>query len=137
MTTATHMDSRIIKCGTCGTRLYGKGSPCHTCHAFAMKELSRDWTAQARCREVDPDLWYPEQSVVVNPMVDIICGNCPVKRQCLEAGLHEIHGVWAGYRPADREELRRRVNGLKPEARKAIVEQAAILGRTTFLRITE
>lgn len=31
-----------------------------------------------------------------------LCGPCPVKAQCLEAGRHETYGVWGGLTPPER-----------------------------------
>ncbi len=67
----------------------------------------QDWTADSVCREVDPDLWFPEQGQNA-AWAKRICGSCPVTDQCLEAALarDERFGVWGGLTEREREQLR-------------------------------
>lgn len=131
------MDSQIVVCRACGSRLFARGSACLTCRALIRKDLGYDWTQDAVCAQIDPDLWYPEDGQNVSTLVDRTCASCPVRRECLLAGLHETHGVWAGYRPKDREQLRKRLWNAKPETRNAVLAKAATYGRQLFLRIKE
>lgn len=64
---------------------------------------SHEWTAEALCASLDPDLWFStnEQDIAV---AKDICGWCPVLQQCaaraveLEGSLSHgyRYGVWAG-----------------------------------------
>lgn len=68
-----------------------------------------DWMTDARCAEVDPDLWFPEIGSPA-PEAKKICGSCPVAAQCAELAVtnNERHGIWAGLSARDRQQLRMR-----------------------------
>lgn len=67
-----------------------------------------DWTTDAACaKSDDPDLFYPETKGP-HRAARAVCQACPVRVQCLEAGMDERHGVWGGTSPQERQELRRR-----------------------------
>jgi len=78
-----------------------------------------DWRAQGACVSADPELFFPIASsglaMVQLRRAKVICGRCPVRRQCLEFALSmpDVHGVWGG--TSDRERGRmlaaRRENG--------------------------
>lgn len=59
------------------------------------------WREQGRCRDVDPDLFFPSQEDTTNPAIRI-CGRCDVQALCLRAALtasgkkpsHAVVGVW-------------------------------------------
>lgn len=55
------------------------------------------WMANARCRDMDPDIFFPSDGLGVEA-AQKICAECPVAEQCLEYALtHRIdHGVWGG-----------------------------------------
>lgn len=61
------------------------------------------WMTDAACREVDPDLFYPEKAGPNNAAKQI-CDGCDVKAKCLEYALKapERHGIWAGLNPHKR-----------------------------------
>lgn len=71
--------------------------------------------AQVRisCRESDPDAWFPDED---NPlgnkytMAKRLCAKCPVRDLCLEFALvnDELHGLWGGLTPRERQRLRAR-----------------------------
>lgn len=56
-----------------------------------------DWERDALCREVDPDLFFPEKGEP-STQAKRICAQCPVRRQCLDKALErgERHGIWGG-----------------------------------------
>jgi hypothetical protein len=70
-----------------------------------------DWMEDARCAQVDPELWHPEGSGggAYNEALRI-CRRCPVQRQCAdfsariegEASKRDRHGLWAGQPPRER-----------------------------------
>ncbi len=73
-----------------------------------------EWTEQASCAQVgQPDLWFPEQSRTdVAAAAKAICARCHVRRRCLDYALEiectgaMLHGIWGGYTPKDRAQLR-------------------------------
>jgi WhiB family redox-sensing transcriptional regulator len=126
------MESKLTRCRPCGSLLPAASSVCHTCRALIAKDLGSEWTHQAVCAQIDPELWFPENGQNVSPTVDATCASCPVRRECLRVGLHEPHGIWAGFRPDDRERLRARLWNATPEARNTVTDSAAILGRASI-----
>lgn len=49
------------------------------------------------CHAADPDLWFAENPADLE-RAKVLCGDCPVRRQCLAAALDraEPWGVWGG-----------------------------------------
>jgi WhiB family redox-sensing transcriptional regulator len=60
------------------------------------------WMEQALCAQIDPEIFYPEDSyggVLGHKQVataKAICESCPVKGECLEYGMSEEWGIWGG-----------------------------------------
>lgn len=86
-----------------------KSSRCWKC--FVLYEPVR-WRDFARCRGLDPELFYPE------PYEDpkeakAVCRDCAVRSLCLEWALahREKHGVWGGESEAGRRRILRRRAG--------------------------
>lgn len=83
--------------------------------AIPMKLLplgggDRSWMDQAVCREVDPELFFPESAFeeASGPAVEI-CQKCPVRVECAGYGASEPWGIWGGISEyARRKHLRRR-----------------------------
>lgn len=70
------------------------------------------WMEQAKCRDADPDLFYPENGKFQNPEVKTairICRTCPVIHDCLIWALKtgDSHGVLGGMTPQQRTRYRR------------------------------
>jgi len=71
------------------------------------------WQFYAACRDYPADMWFPADNqpwrIVAAKQ---ICRGCPVRTECATAGLTEIHGIWGGQTPPERqrcrEELQRR-----------------------------
>lgn len=63
------------------------------------------WQILGLCSKADPDAWFPEDDdySAVKP----VCWKCPVQPYCLEAGIREKWGMWAGYTPSERWKLRK------------------------------
>lgn len=63
------------------------------------------WRADARCRGLNPGLFYPERGDSAREPKEI-CRECPVQAECLEYALtnHEKFGVWGG--ASERERIR-------------------------------
>lgn len=74
---------------------------------------SLDWQTEARCRETDPDAFYPEvddpnQRATV-AAAKRVCAGCPVRVECLDYALahREPHGIWGGHTVVERRHLQR------------------------------
>lgn len=71
--------------------------------------MNRDWMAEALCAQTDPEIFFPEKGGNYND-ANKVCGNCPVRRQCVdyaqvvERGLAYPyrHGAWGGTSPRGR-----------------------------------
>lgn len=69
-----------------------------------------DWMDDARCAQVDPNLWHADGSGNGYGDALQICRRCPVQRQCAdfsaslegEASKRDRHGLWAGQSPRER-----------------------------------
>ena len=64
----------------------------------------------ALCRQVDGNLWFPEQGASLNPARKI-CASCTVRIACLDYAITtgQTDGVWGGMGPTERkEEIKRR-----------------------------
>lgn len=60
------------------------------------------WTERAACREVDPDLWFPERGDAEARKAAVrICATCPVVEPCREAGAGQL-GIWGGQTERER-----------------------------------
>ena len=64
-----------------------------------------DWYDHAACRGAT-DIFYSSRGTSSAPALKI-CAGCPVRDECLSAGMHERHGVWGGTTPRHRVRLRR------------------------------
>jgi len=60
--------------------------------------MNLSWRKQARCRGVDPGVFYPVSDEDEASEAKEICAECPVREPCLEYALtvREKHGVWGG-----------------------------------------
>ena len=61
------------------------------------------WQEQARCREHDPELFFPEKGGSSRE-AKRICSECPVRIECLNYALRrdERYGVWGGMSERER-----------------------------------
>lgn len=72
-----------------------------------------DWVDRARCREIDPELFFPVGST--GPAADqaqearTVCQMCTVRSECLEWALEtgQDSGVWGGIAEEERRSMRR------------------------------
>lgn len=76
-----------------------------------MNDDEFDWRLEAKCRGVDPDLFFPERGASLAAAKQV-CFECPVRMPCLEYALdnREVHGVWGGISERGRRALRRERN---------------------------
>ncbi len=62
------------------------------------------WREQAACKDMDPEIFFPEKiplRAVKNAAVAraiIVCSECPVKEECLRYAQEnkEYQGIWGG-----------------------------------------
>jgi WhiB family transcriptional regulator, redox-sensing transcriptional regulator len=82
-----------------------------------MEESPDDygWMLRAKCRGVRPSEFFPSDGVGVE-FAQRICGNCPVRMECLEYALkfRIEHGVWGGASERERRRILRRRRQLNP-----------------------
>ena len=66
-----------------------------------------DWQLQALCREVSPELFFPNYGERKTDALRI-CHSCPVEDECLAYALkyREPHGIWGGATEEDRRRMR-------------------------------
>jgi WhiB family redox-sensing transcriptional regulator len=64
-------------------------------------ELS--WRESALCRQVDPELFFPEKGELGAPAKQV-CARCEVRAECLTEALHrrERYGIWGGLSTGER-----------------------------------
>ncbi len=73
-------------------------------------EEDQAWRDAARCRGLDPDLFYPTRGGDPEP-ARAVCRQCPVRTHCLAAAIvgGEKFGTWGGLTELERRRLRRLV----------------------------
>ena len=80
---------------------------------LAGAKSPRDWRDEAACRDIDPDLFFPEGTI--GPARDQadqakrVCQSCPVRTPCLRFALwHGLgFGVWGGVTGEERRFIQR------------------------------
>ena len=65
-----------------------------------------EWHRRAACSGMDVDLWFPVRGDTIPPAARAVCAKCPVRSECLEAGLREKHGIWSGTSERQRRGIR-------------------------------
>ena len=63
------------------------------------------WRANAACRGLSPQLMFTERAEGT-AQAKALCATCPVKAECLEAGMNEHFGIWGGLSEKQRKKLR-------------------------------
>jgi WhiB family transcriptional regulator, redox-sensing transcriptional regulator len=85
-----------------------------------------NWRSAGACLSADPDLFFPisstgpaEQQVARAKM---ICAGCGVRRECLDFALShdQVHGIWGGTTPEDRQRDRRRKRRAAAAAKRKV-----------------
>lgn len=72
-----------------------------------------DWRHRAKCREVDPELFFPigntGPALLQIEEAKAVCRQCPVMESCLEWALStgQDAGVWGGMSEDERRALKR------------------------------
>jgi WhiB family redox-sensing transcriptional regulator len=73
----------------------------------AKAALTKEEWQEARCAEVDPELFFPEQGAAVTAAKKI-CRTCEIRERCLEVALanNEEFGIFGGLSAVERQRLR-------------------------------
>lgn len=84
-----------------------------------------DWRRAARCRDEDPELFFPIGYDTSPALLQIaeakaVCAQCQVRRECGDYAdkAERDHGIYGGHTPQERETRRRR-QAREMERRKA------------------
>jgi WhiB family transcriptional regulator, redox-sensing transcriptional regulator len=82
--------------------------------AADLAAIENDWRDQARCAEVDGELFFPEKGGSTREARKI-CAGCEVRAECRDYALEsrEPWGLWGGLSERERRHL------LKDQGRKA------------------
>lgn len=75
-----------------------------------MTTRNLDWKADAACRDLDLDLFFPDSEADSAPAL-AVCAVCTVRQACLDFALRtrQNDGVWGGHTETERKRLRRRM----------------------------
>ena len=91
-----------------------------TATARSACDLRPDWRYEAACRDVDPELFFPDGDIrsarAQVKTAKLICRGCPVSATCLSWALAMGHedGIWGGLTEDERRRLRHRGRRLLP-----------------------
>jgi WhiB family redox-sensing transcriptional regulator len=75
-----------------------------------------DWRAEAACRSLPTEWWYPHDGMHHKYTVRArsVCERCPVREECLIAALRRNEdGIWGGYNIKERRRLNREYQVMK------------------------
>jgi WhiB family redox-sensing transcriptional regulator len=70
---------------------------------------------EARCRDVDPEAFFPlPRDVVGQRMAKAVCDRCHVAAHCLAYALTEgVSGIWGGTTDWERDKMRARLRRVR------------------------
>lgn len=73
-------------------------------------KLNEEWMAQANCKDMDLDLFFPELGANYDPFVKEVCLACPVIEQCAWYAneTSSESGMFGGMTPFERRTWRRK-----------------------------
>ncbi len=83
--------------------------------ALALANADYSWRSRAICRDTDPDLFFPVgttgHALVQIDRAKQVCGECPVRVECLEFALetNQDSGIWGGTSEEERRAIRRQM----------------------------
>jgi WhiB family redox-sensing transcriptional regulator len=79
-----------------------------TPNLYARTFVRADWMADAQCKGMEVDLFFPERGRDVSK-ARAVCAECPVQAQCrdyaIDQGIH--HGIWGAMSERQRRSVRR------------------------------
>ncbi|MGW1915852.1 WhiB family transcriptional regulator [Streptomyces sp. NPDC002076] len=102
-----------------------------------------DLFAQAPCRRLDPELFFPvgEGFAAAQQVrrAKAVCAGCPVRRACLREALRlgDTEGIWAGMTAAERRELHQLARAQAPLSRVTRAALELLAGRPARMRNAE
>ena len=106
------LDSTPIgECLSCGSTSRVVNRVCEPCRQDVPPYFYRPWHERAACRVQDSAPWHTETYSInrKHPLASYSvrvakagCAVCPVRRQCLMAGLVTHEGIWGGTLPEER-----------------------------------
>ena len=103
-----------------------------TCRPTRDAARNTDWMADGLCRQVDPDLFFPDGRgaavAIQNEKAKAVCEGCPVKAVCLEWAINtgQSAGVWGGMSEDERRPLRQDVMAKRSGTTRCLEAQAFI-----------
>ena len=73
-----------------------------------MTTETPDWTKDALCPQVDPELFFPAKQGDSPRAAKSICATCPVRQECLDQALADpsLEGIWGGTTFRERQIIR-------------------------------
>lgn len=83
--------------------------------SLTLANADYTWRRNAICRDTDPDLFFPVgttgYALVQIDKAKQVCGECPVKVDCLQYALdtNQDSGIWGGTSEEERRAIRRRL----------------------------
>ncbi len=83
------------------------------------------WRNAATCKDTDPELFFPVgttgQALLQIEKAKSVCGECPVKVDCLHFALdtNQDTGIWGGLSEDERRQIRRDATALQRSQRAA------------------
>jgi len=98
-------------------RFHGSEQVTIPASSLALANADYTWRRNAICRDTDPDLFFPVgttgYALVQIDRAKQVCGECPVKVDCLDYALetNQDSGIWGGTSEEERRNLRRRLAG--------------------------
>jgi WhiB family redox-sensing transcriptional regulator len=65
------------------------------------------WVTRAKCRQSEPDLFFPEKGLSSRPAI-MVCLGCPVRQECLDHALEhdERFEIWGGMTETERRRMK-------------------------------
>ncbi len=72
---------------------------------YFLDQLHPAWHADAACRGMDPDIFFPIEHRAQREAKEV-CKGCPVRETCESSGLGESYGIWGGRTINERRVLR-------------------------------
>src|SRR5438128_11384318 len=93
------------------------------------------WQDRARCRDYDPEVFFPEKGGSSRE-AKRICAECPVRIECLNYALRrdERYGVWGGMSERERRRLKRMASWPSRASRARCAGDGASAGFTPTWR---
>ncbi len=92
--------------------------------SLALAAADDSWRDHARCRDTDPELFFPV-GTTGNALMAIdyakrVCAECAVMQECLEFALdtNQDSGVWGGHSEEERRAIRRQRAAAERAARQ-------------------